>query len=384
MTRRMLVIIALASAACSDKPTAPSQPVFGPTTSSNVSALSITGPNAVAPGTQFQYQAIARYADGETEDVTTKASWASSKPQVLEVHPNGNARGEQRGGANLSAKFGGVEHTLAVRVLEPGTFVVSGTIVQAGDGRPIAGATVTVDSGIGMGRTTTTDGQGTFEFYGLSGSVQLTMSASGYQSRGVNITVTQDTTAHVLLNGIAGGLKDAFKLSVIGPERLAVGASGQYRAMLHYLDGSTEDVTTRATWSAENVFGPPTMTISPNGIAAGIADGPCSVRAILQQFEGSKVVAVLRTGTFTLVGAVSGSDGAFLHMATVTVESGIGAGKVAHNTEWDLGFALWGVAGPVRLRASFPGYQDSLVDLNVTRDMVHSFTLTPLSVSRHD
>ena len=83
---------------------------------------------------------------------------------------------------------------------------------------------------------------------------------------------------------------------------------------------------------------------------------------------------------FVLTGAVSDSSGAKLdHDDGVTIEvlSGTGAGKTA-GINYAGDFMIHGVAGPVQLRASAPGFAERIRDVVVTGDANELFVLAPL------
>ena len=76
---------------------------------------------------------------------------------------------------------------------------------------------------------------------------------------------------------------------------------------------------------------------------------------------------VLEPGTFKLSGPLSETGVGALNGATVEVLSGIGQGLRA--TSNSKGYALYGVAGPVRLRASAEGFTPQVLDVVVTGTM---------------
>ena len=84
---------------------------------------------------------------------------------------------------------------------------------------------------------------------------------------------------------------------------------------------------------------------------------------------------VLEPGTFKLSGSLSEDGVGALHGATVEVLSGTGTGLRA--TSDSKGYALYGVAGPVRLRASAEGFTPQVLDVVVTGDTTQALDLTP-------
>ncbi len=86
----------------------------------------------------------------------------------------------------------------------PGPWRLSGTIYGMNGGRiggPIAGATLTVVSGVNTDANVTTDAQGHFVFPSLeSGRITLTISAPGYVSTAPSVDLMKDTEVNFVLN----------------------------------------------------------------------------------------------------------------------------------------------------------------------------------------
>jgi hypothetical protein len=163
------------------------------------------------------------------------------------------------------------------------------------------------------------------------------------------------------------------RVRIEGPTLAAPGDSLRYTAIAEYSDGSSKDVTATASWfpNAESF---PIHFISP-GIAAPAQRGEATVVANAGAI-GRLTVLVLEPGTFRLTGAVSETGVGPLSGATVEVLSGIGQGLRA--TSASKGYSLYGVAGPVRLRASAEGFTPQILDVVVTgNDATQGFALTP-------
>ena len=89
--------------------------------------------------------------------------------------------------------------TLSVLVLEPGTFRISGAVVSAG--LPES-ATIEIVSGTGSGLRTATSNNfaGQYALYGAAGSVELRVSAKGFNQQVRRLVVTDNTTSDFELN----------------------------------------------------------------------------------------------------------------------------------------------------------------------------------------
>jgi hypothetical protein len=117
------------------------------------------------------------------------------------------------------------------------------------------------------------------------------------------------------------------------------------------------------------------------GVAVADASGrgETPVSALYGGKSGSIQVLVLETGSFKLSGVVSESGGGSLDGVTVAVLSGTGQDLQA-TTGGHGHYALYGVAGPVRLRAAADGFAPQVHDVVVVgNDATDTFALTRLA-----
>jgi uncharacterized protein YjdB len=74
----------------------------------------------------------------------------------------------------------------------------------------------------------------------------------------------------------------------------AVGATAQYSAVANLANGTTENVTTTATWSSSN---PAIATVSSTGLVTAVAAGSASISATFDSVTGSAQAAFLPAQT---------------------------------------------------------------------------------------
>lgn len=204
VARLALLASSLAGASgCSHSPTSPSPsgiPTPPNATAPGVIELRMEGPTRVTPGESPRYAAIEVYADGATKDVTSTAMWtpAATGFPIYFTAPGVTAPATR--GEALLVAYNGRLARMQVLVLEPGTFKLSGSVVSAAGGGPLAGATVEVVSGIGQGIETLVASGGEFGLYGVAGHVQIRASAQGFapQVHEVSVTANDATDAFVL------------------------------------------------------------------------------------------------------------------------------------------------------------------------------------------
>jgi len=180
LTAVAVVVLVASTIACQRSSVAPSNTSNGAGRGSI--ALEITGPKQLAPGQAARFSAIATMSDRSTQDYTRKVSWAAVPADVLTI---ARTTGEGTAGKSGDAMVwidpgdnccGPVR--LAVLVVPPNTYRLTGRVQESG--LPLPGATVTVLSGIGTGLSAATDYNGQYRLYGVAGGLQVQVSKAGY------------------------------------------------------------------------------------------------------------------------------------------------------------------------------------------------------------
>ena len=184
----------LVVAACEKPPTAP-RPVTdqgapgqgGTSVPVSLIRLELAGPNLVPLGGTAQFTATAFYSDGSSRDVSAEASWNAS-PSVLSISTTGLASGLKPGEGAVSFQFGGRSAVKGeVMVLRPGTYRLTGSVLDAG--LPVAGAEVAVSFGPAEGLSATTV-LGHYRLYGVFGDAEIRVRRQGYEEQKKRIVVT--------------------------------------------------------------------------------------------------------------------------------------------------------------------------------------------------
>lgn len=73
-------------------------------------------PASIPAGKTQQFTATGRYSDGTSKDITAKAEWSSSAPDVADIDSSGLATAKKPGDATINARFSGVNGTSALTV----------------------------------------------------------------------------------------------------------------------------------------------------------------------------------------------------------------------------------------------------------------------------
>jgi hypothetical protein len=168
-------------------------------------------------------------------------------------------------------------------------------------------------------------------------------------------------------------------LTVNGPSQIAPGETARFTATGKFSDGSTQDVTTRATWFGASGV----VRLSGPGQFEGLQPGETRVGASFGRFSSqSQPLLVLPPGTFKLSGSVRDESGV---IEGVAVEARYGGASKTVTTSRDGKYAFYGVAGPVELLASARGYetQDLTFTINdhTVRDVSLATTAMPLELA---
>ena len=144
---------------------------------SPVTALTLSGMPS-GPVSAIQLSAAARRQNGASEDVTSRATWESSNPQIATVS-NGLVRGVDNGTVLIRASFEGVQAEAAVSVATRSTITIRGVVTEAAPNAvAVPGARVSAL----VGQSTITDVGGNFVLSGVpAGSFIFEVAKDGYE-----------------------------------------------------------------------------------------------------------------------------------------------------------------------------------------------------------
>ena len=147
----------------------------------------------VAPGETAQFRAIAKFADGTTQDVTSEATWQTANDNFLSLSGPGLFTGQKPGEVSISASrppFSRYLSAHAVIVMAPDSYVLGGQVIESRDPLAVVNeAHLMVTSGPTAGQIAGTGFQG-YRFYGLTGPTRIQVSKDGYRTQEITVTVT--------------------------------------------------------------------------------------------------------------------------------------------------------------------------------------------------
>ena len=140
------------------------------------------------------------------------------------------------------------------------------------------------------------------------------------------------------------------RLELSGPDTASIGQTVQFRAVAHYTDGTTRDVTGEASWFSSNAN---LLSLVAPGKFTGRSKGQTSVRTGLSGRTGtSGEVIIVPEGTFRLNGAVRDAGG--LVDADVRIEDEA-LGRTDLRTSAGR-YVVFGVSGNTRVTVTKSGY----------------------------
>jgi len=187
-------------------------------------------------------------------------------------------------------------------------------------------------------------------------------SACGSSSPSTSTTPTTPapTVASVSVTGVAPG----------------IGASTQFVATATLSNGSTQTVTSQASWQSSNTA---VATVTSSGVVTSVAAGDAEIAATYQNVRGGVRITIERPAarTFTLSGTVTdGFSAGVLPNITVQIDDGENAGKSAR-TDAAGAYAIPALsAGVMKVTASASSYQTTSQSVVVGADTRMDFVLS--------
>jgi trimeric autotransporter adhesin len=370
----------------------------------NVNSLALVsiavtpGTASIALGTGQQFVATGTYADNSTLDLTTSAAWSSSLPSVAALNATGLATSASIGQTMITAT--------AASIAGSSTLTVT----------PAALVSIAITPGIQtipVGTTQQFAATGTFtdgSTQGITSSVQWASSnvfvATISDAAGSQGLATSVATGSSSISATMGSISASTTLTVsvaalvsitVNPPSpsIALGTTQQFTATGMFTDGSTQDLTTSATWGSGNGAA---ATVSSTALATSLAIGTTTITATLGGISGSTLLTVTPasvvsiavnpaiaaiplglTQAFTALGTFS--DGSTQDVTnSVHWSSSVAAVATVSNTPGSNGIATSTGSGATVISATLGGVAGS-ASLTVTAALLAAIEISPQSPS---
>jgi hypothetical protein len=386
----------LAAVSCCDTPTAPTSSSL-PT--GGISLITVTGKNHLTVGEKSAMKAVALFTDGSQQDVTLTAQWRSDNTSVCTVDGRGVVTAVATGRCTVSATVRNLTGTIVIDV--------STVTTPEGNGGPTplvaTGLAVQGASPLTVGQTTQwhaivlfNDGtsQDVTALATWSSESSGVASVAGGLVRGVSVGTSRINASYTGLTAggtiqitAAGGppAPTVLSLTVSGDTTIAAGESTQWQVIAQMSDGTTQNVTTAATWGS----GTPSVAGVVGGLVTGIGQGSSPITA---SFGGKSATATVQVSAPTVLSlSISGNTslsvgGTSQLQATAHFSNGA-TQIVTPEASWTSGTPgtatvasglVTGVSpGSSQITAGFGGKSASItVQVNATAATVLSLTIT--------
>jgi trimeric autotransporter adhesin len=256
-------------------------------------SIAVTPGNAsIALGTNQQFAATGTYADGSTLDLTTSATWSSSAPSVAPVNASGLATSASNGQTMITAGAASIGGSSPLTVTPAALVSIAITpaipTIALGTTEQFA-ATGTFTDGSTQNIT------GSVQWDSSDGSVATISNAAGSQGLATSVA-----TGSSSISATSGSISASTTLTVsivalasitVNPASpsIALGTTQQFTATGTFTDGSTQDLTTSATWGSSNTVA---ATVSSSALGTSLATGTATITATLGGISGSTLLTV--------------------------------------------------------------------------------------------
>jgi uncharacterized protein YjdB len=244
---------------------------------------------SVVSGSTQQFTATGTYSDGSTQNLTTTASWSSSSTSIATVGLHtGLAKGVTAGTATITAT--------SAKISGSATLTVTAAVLTSISVTPATAS-------VAAGRTQQFTATGTYN----NGTTQNLTSTATWSSSAKSVATVSAGLATAVAQGTAsitatsGSISGSASLTVtaavltsiaVTPSSasIATGATQQFTATGTYSNGSTQSLTTTASWTSS---GTSVATVGLHtGLAKGVAAGTATITASVGTVHGTATLTV--------------------------------------------------------------------------------------------
>ncbi|WP_198152144.1 beta strand repeat-containing protein [Granulicella tundricola] len=278
----------------------------------------------LAKGTTQQFVATGVFSDGSSQNLSSTVTWTSSNGAIASVDGNGLATGTGTGSAQVTASYQGKMASTTSFTVTPATLVS----LSFNPANPtVASGTSTHVTVLGVYSDGTTQNLTSTATFSSSNTTVASVGAAGV----INGNLPGSSTITVSAGGQTGSFDVAVSAAVLtsltitpaNPPAFAKGTTLQFTATGTFSDGTTQNLSTSATWVSSNTS---VFTIDGNGLASGVGVGSASLTATA---EGQ----VAMTPAFQVTPAVVASIAVSPQSQTVTAGTLLQYSAVATYTD---------------------------------------------------
>jgi hypothetical protein len=260
-------------------------------------SIAVTPANpSIAKGTTKQFTATGTFSDNSTQNLTSTATWSSLTTTVATITSGGLATGVGTGTSTIKAASGAISGTTTLTVTAPTLVSIAvtpanPTIAMTATEQFTATGTFSDNSTQNLTSTAVWTSQtttvATINASGLATAVAAGSSTikatSGSISGSTTLTVTSGSAT--------------LQVVVVSPQNPVIadnGATQTFTATGHFSDGSTQNLTSSATWTSSNSGS--VASVSAAGVATSKAlasvVGYTSIQAAVGTIKGVSILSV--------------------------------------------------------------------------------------------
>ena len=243
---------------------------------------------SVAAGFSQQFIATGNLSDGSTQNLTGSVTWNSSATSVATISSGGLASTSTVGSATITATLGAISGTASLTVTAATLVSISvaspSALLAAGFTRPYT-ATGIFSDGSSLDLTSTAA-------WSSSDITVATIDAAGVATGLIPGTVSITATQASITGTASLTVTNATLVSISVTPSLPAVAAGftvQMTAFGIFSDGSKLDLTNTVAWTSSSTA---VATVSPAGLATGVAVGTATITATTAGVSGSTLLTV--------------------------------------------------------------------------------------------
>ncbi len=262
-------------------------------------SIAVTAPSlSIAKGTSEQLTATGTYSDNSTQNLTSSVTWTSQTTSVATVTSGGLVTGAGLGTSNIQAASGAINGSATLAVTAATLVSIAVTPVN-----PTIGTTSTEQfTATGTFSDNSTQDLTTTVTWNSSNTGVATVSNST-GTNGLASAVTNGTsTIQAALGAVNGSTiltvsTVSLQVVVVSPQNPSIADNGVTQAFTatgHFSDGSTQNLTSSATWTSSNTG---VASVSAAGVAtsatlgAGTTAGFTSIQAVVGSAKGVSILS---------------------------------------------------------------------------------------------
>ncbi len=315
-------------------------------------------------GSSLPVLVTGHYSDGSTQDLTSLSTFSSSNPAAISVSSSGAALAVNPGQSTITATVQG--QSSSTNIADNPASVLSVTVTPGstqfalGTTQPFR-ALANFSNGASVDVTADC-------LWGSTNPAVFTVDATGVAKSG-SVGTASVTALFLGTTGISGTVtvtRASMTGLVVSPAlvQLAPGISRQLTAVATFNDGTTQDVTSQASWASANE----TITQTSNsGNVVALAPGNTQETATLMGFTASTSLLTVSNATLTSVG-ITPTNPIIAYPLSQQLSL---IGTYSDGTTQDLTqCALWSSSAPLVATAVHPGLiaTNSIGTATVTAD----------------